>query len=125
MWLFKKKEFILSRKKYIEYLPVGTIIKIYNDDNQYMIYRYLGNVCRSFKSDFSLLENSRVYDRNNKNVYYYVDYGVIPYPAGDLSSAQYIMHDDIEEIIYLGYSDDYRESILNNIDKWNQKKVSK
>ena len=45
MWPFKKKEIILSNKKYIDYLPVGTIVKLYNDNEEYMIYRYMGNSC--------------------------------------------------------------------------------
>ena len=49
MWPFKKKTIILSERKYIDYLPVGTIVRLYNDNQEYMIYRYLGNACMSFR----------------------------------------------------------------------------
>ena len=32
MWPFREKEIIKSNKKYSDYLPVGTIVKLYNDD---------------------------------------------------------------------------------------------
>ena len=46
-----KCEIIDSKKRYIDYLPVGTIIKLYNDPEEYMIFRYLGNACIPFKSN--------------------------------------------------------------------------
>ena len=30
-------------------------------------------------------------------------------------------HDDIEEVIFLGYDDEYRKNVLNDVDKWNEK----
>ena len=32
MWPFKDKEIIKSKKRYSDYLPVGTIVKLYNDE---------------------------------------------------------------------------------------------
>ena len=124
MWPFKKKKFILSQKKYIDYLPVGTIVKLHNDNEEYMIYRYLGNYCMPFSCNNQLLKKSHIYneEKDKKNMYYYADYAISLYPAGDLSNVLYIMHEDIKEIIYLGYDDEYRKNILNDIDKWNQKK---
>lgn len=29
-----------------------------------------------------------------------------------------IMHEDIEEVIHLGYDDEFRRDVLNDIDKW-------
>ena len=33
-----------------------------------------------------------------------------------------ITHNDIREIIYPGFDDEFRKNILNDIDKWNRKK---
>ena len=32
MWPFHKKEIVKTEKRYIDYLPIGTIIKLYNND---------------------------------------------------------------------------------------------
>lgn len=124
MWPFKKKKIILSPKKYIDYLPVGTVIKINNDNNEYMIYRYLGNACMAFRANDYLLRKSGIYNESKdmKNVYYHADYAISPYPSGDLSMTLYITHEDIKEIIYPGFDDEFRKNILNDIDKWNRKK---
>ena len=124
MWPFKKKKIILSKRKYIDYLPVGTIVKLHNDNNEYMIFSYLCNVCTPFRCNDIILRKSYVYseEKDMKNVYYYVDYELSPYPSGDLSNILCIMHEDIKEIIYPGYDDEYRRNILNDIDKWNGKK---
>ena len=124
MWPFKKKEIISSKKKYIDYLPVGTIVKIHNDNNEYMIFRYLGNACMPFSCNDTILRKSYVYNetKDMKNIYYHADYAISPYPSGDLSMVLYIMHEDIKEIIYPGYDDEYRKNILSDIDKWNGKK---
>lgn len=125
MWPFKKKEIILSKKRYIDYLPVGTIVKLHNNnDDEYMIFRYLGNACMPFRCNDTMLRKSHVYNetKDMKKIYYHVDYAICPYPSGDLSMTLYIMHEDIKEIIYLGYDDEYRKNILNDIDKWNAKK---
>ena len=126
MWLFKKKEIILSKRKYSDYLPIGTIVKLYNDDKEYMICRYLGNVCMSFRSSNKSLKKSHIYKEKKdvKKIYYHVDYEIVPYPYGNDSftySLLYIKHEDIKEIIYPGYNDEYRKNILNDIDKWNEK----
>lgn len=122
MWPFKKKEIILSKKRYIDYLPVGTIVKLHNDNNEYMIFRYLGNACTPFSCNDTILRKSHLYNESKdmKNIYYHVDYALSPYPSGDLSMALYIVHEDIKEIIYLGYDDEYRRNILNDVDKWNE-----
>lgn len=124
MWPFSKKQVIFSNKKYIDYLPVGTIIKLYNDNTEYMIYRYLGNACMTFNCKSQSLKKSKIFYKiiDNKKTFYHVDYAITTYPAGDLSEVLYIIQDDIEKIIYLGYNDRYRENILNDIDLWNGKK---
>lgn len=122
MWPFKKKEIILSNKKYRDYLPVGTIVKLHNDDNEYMIFRYLGNICMPFNYNNKLLAKSHIYNTNKEKSkkYYHVDYAVTPYPFANLSGMLYVMHEDIKDIIYLGYDDEYRKNILNDIDKWKE-----
>ncbi|GEM_PF-4742546 len=124
MWPFNKKQIVFSNKKYIDYLPVGTIIKLYNDNNEYMIYRYLGKACMPFNCKSQFLKKSKIFNKiiDNKKTFYHADYAIIPYPTGDFSETLYIMHDDIEKIIYLGYNDKYREDILNDIDLWNDEK---
>lgn len=123
MWPFKKKAIILSERKYIDYLPVGTIVRLYNDNQEYMIYRYLGNACMSFRYNDDSLKKSHIYNKkiNEKNTYYCVDYGIVSYPDGVSSQLLCIMHEDIKEVIYLGYDDEYRKNILNDIDNWTKK----
>lgn len=119
MFLFNKKEIVLSEKNYVDYLPVGTIVKLYNDneDNEYMIYRYMGNFCMPFKCNNKLFAKSHVYKANNK--YYHPDYVVCLYPFGvGLEEEYYILHDDVKDIVFNGYDDEYRKSILNEIDNW-------
>lgn len=116
MSLFGKKEVIESSRKYSEYLPVGTIIKLYNDNNKYMIRRYFGNRCMAFKHNNVLLKKSKVYSSEKSKRYNCVDYEICDYPGG--FDYWYIMHDDICEIVYLGYDDEYRKNILNEIDRW-------
>lgn len=124
LWPFKKKQIISSKKKYIDYLPVGTIIKLNNDNEEYMIFRYLGNACIPCRCNYRLLKKSHIYNlsKDMKNKCYHMDYAITPYPSGDETMILYIMHEDIKEIIYLGYDDEYRKNILNDIDKWNEKK---
>lgn len=121
MWPFKKKKIILSNKKYIDYLPVGTIIKIYDDSTEYMIYRYLGNACMAFDCKSQCFRKSKVKNNtcNDTRLFYHADYAIQPYPTGNTIETIYIMHEDIEKIIYLGYNDSYRENILKDIDVWN------
>lgn len=101
-WPFKKKKIILSNKKYNDYLPVGTIIKIYDDSTEYMIYRYLGNACMAFDCKSQCFRKSKVKNNtcNDSRLFYHADYAIQPYPTGDT----------IETIIY--YARGYRE---NNI----------
>ena len=75
-----------------------------------------------FKYNDNLLKKSRVYNVNKEknNLYYHVDYAISHYPFGDLSDVLYIMHDDIKDVIHLGYDDEYRKNILNDIDRWNR-----
>ena len=112
MWPFKKKEVVLRPKKYIDYLPVGTIVKLQNDNSEYMIYGYLGNSCMSFKSNDIHFVKSQIYNETNNNSYYKADYIIKSYPDTDLNIEFYIIHEDIKEIIYLGYDDQYRKNIL-------------
>lgn len=124
MWPFSKKEIINSKKRYIDYLPVGTIIKLYNDPEEYMIFRYLGNACIPFKSNSKFLKKSKLYStaKEDKNKYYRVDYTIAPYPTGltfDIGEFN-IMQEDIEEIIHLGYDDTFRRDVLMDIDSYNE-----
>lgn len=120
MWPFREKEIIKSNKRYIDYLPVGTIVKLYNDTEEYMIYRYLGNSCVTFKPSDSTLKKSRIYSKKKEDKYkrYNVDYSIVPYPIGIILDEISIMHEDIEEVIHLGYDDEFRKNVLNDIDKW-------
>lgn len=122
MWPFREKEIIRSNKKYSDYLPVGTIVKLYNDDQEYMIYRYLGNACVTFKPSDSSLKKSRIYSKNKEDKYkrYNVDYSLIPYPIGIILYEINAMHEDIEEVLHLGYDDDFRKNILRDIDEWHK-----
>lgn len=120
MWPFKKKEFIMSNKKYSEYLPVGSIVKLLGDSQEYMIYRYMGNACVALKSSDNILSKSSIYSFDKNNVRYHVDYAICPYPSGDLNNTYYIMHEDIVDIIYLGYDDEYRKNVLEDITRWNE-----
>ena len=124
MWPFKKKEIINSKKRYIDYLPVGTIIKLYNDPEEYMICSYLGNACMAFKANDKVLIKSKVYSTSSedKNKYYKADYDIVPYPEGITLEDKkiYIMNEDIEEVIYLGYDDTFRRDVLMDVDKWNE-----
>ena len=115
--LFSKKEIIKTNKKYSDYLPVGTIIKINNDDNLYMIYVYLGNRCRPISQSSKYLEKSYLYNKENKNKYYHIDYEIITYPIDMEFIPKYIMHEDIKDIIHMGYNDEYRKQIFNDIDE--------
>lgn len=121
MWPFTKREIVYSKRRYSDYLPVGTIVKLYNDDKEYMIFRYLGNSCISFKSNNKSLSKSRIYSKERENKVYKVDYSLLPYPIGFMLDEINIMHDDIEEVIFLGYDDEYRKNVLNDVDKWNEK----
>lgn len=122
MWLFKEKEVIESKKKYIDYLPVGTVVKLYNHEEEYMIYRYMGNACMAIKNSSWALKYSKNYKVTspNKNTYYNVDYALVPYPHAMGDEELYIMHEDIEEVLFLGYDDELRKNILNDIDTWNR-----
>lgn len=122
MWPFKEKKVIKSTKKYVDYLPVGTIVKIYNSNEEYMIYRYLGNACMSFKNSCSFLKNSNVYKKTeeNKNTYYNMDYALVQYPHAIMDTEIYIKHEDIELVLFIGYDDELRKSILNDLDNWNE-----
>lgn len=120
MWPFKDKEIIKSKKRYSDYLPVGTIVKLYNDEEKYMIFRYLGNSCITFKPSSKSLKKSKLYSTapEDKNKRYNVDYSLLPYPLGMILDEINIMHEDIEEVIHLGYDDEFRRDVLNDIDKW-------
>ena len=120
MWPFKDKEIIKSKKRYSDYLPVGTIVKLYNDEEEYMIFRYLGNSCITFKPSSKSLKKSKLYSTapEDKNKRYNVDYSLLPYPLGMILDEINIMHEDIEEVIHLGYDDEFRRDVLNDIDKW-------
>lgn len=124
MWPFRKKIVILSKYKYSDYLPVGTIVKLYNDNQEYMISRYLGNFCMSFNYNRKILIKSQCYnkDKNVERKHYHVDYEIITYPFDLDSNIFYILHDDVREVVYLGYDDNYRKNILNDIDKWYEDK---
>lgn len=118
MFLFKKKEIIKTNKNYSDYLPCGSIIKIKNDESKYMISRYLGNACMAISQKDEILIKSHLYNLNSTDKRYYcLDYEIVNYPEGD--TFYYILHDDIENIIYLGYSDEYRKNILMDLDNWN------
>lgn len=75
-----------------KFLPVGTIVRINNSDNMLMITGFL---------------------ISNKNVCY--DYCGCVYPEGILQSEIKLLfnHDEIDDIVYLGFlTDEYR--LFNN-----------
>lgn len=117
--LFEKKKEIKTNRKYSEYLPVGSVIKLYNDDSYYMIFRYSGDQCLSYKANNSFIEKSKLYNKDIKEkTYYSVDYFIeeYPNPKGEYG----VIHEDIEEVIWEGYSDEMRVSILKDIDEWSR-----
>lgn len=81
------KNLIISAKCYLqEYLPLGSIVKIENDDNLYVI-------------------EQRMVNQIGKNYYY--DYRAIPYPMGIFNEQMYLYFssNQIENIVFFGYSD--------------------
>ncbi len=124
MFIFKKKKMVPTNLKLSDYLPIGTIIKLYNDDNLYMIYRYMGNTCIAIKQSDNSFEKSTFYakEKAKENIYYAVDYAICSYEVSEMDTAitYYIKHEDIKEVIYQGYSDLYRENILKDLDEWNE-----
>lgn len=120
MFGFKKKEIIKTDCWYSKYLPCGSIIKLNNDDDLYMIYRYLGNMCMSFKdTDISLCKSSVFNDTKlGDKKYYQVDYCICNYPIP--KDSFYIRVSDIKEVIWSGYSDSMRMDILKDIDNWSK-----
>lgn len=117
--LFGKKKEIKTSRKYSDYLPVGSIVKLYNDDTYYMIFRYSGNQCLSYKANDRLIRKSKLYDAENKEkLYYHMDYFIEEYPTSIEDFA--IIHEDIEEVIWEGYTDEMRVNILKDIDEWSR-----
>ena len=126
MFLFKKKNVIDTNLNLSEYLPVGTIVKVFNDDGLYMIYGYMGRECMSIKENNLSLSKSLVYKKDSKeNNYYITDYRICTYvlPTEDDYSKManyYIKHSDIKEIVYMGYDDEYRSILLNTLSNWSK-----
>lgn len=78
---------IISMKCYFQdYLPLGSIVKIANDGNLYVIEQRMINL---------------------KGRNYYHDYRAIPYPTGVFNDKmyQYFSSKDIDKIEFFGYSD--------------------
>lgn len=88
---------------FTEYLPLGSIVKLKNDNNLIMIEQRM----------------VRPKDEN-----YYIDYRAIPYPMGVFNESMYIYFnaDEITEIIFTGYNDPenkgyelaLKESLIDN-----------
>ena len=127
MFIFKKKRIIPTPLKLSTYLPIGSIIKVHNDDTLYMIYRYMGNTCLPIKQSNSDFQKSILYtkEKTKENIYYYVDYAICPYKVDDVNATPtyYINQEDIKEIVFLGYNDSYRENILKDLDNWNEENI--
>ena len=127
MFIFKKKKVIPTKLKLSDYLPIGTVVKIHNDDNLYIINRYMGNSCISIKQSAFSFQKSTFYtkEKSNEKIYYVVDYSIYPYMIEDINCLPnyYIKQEDIKEVVYLGYNDSYRENILKELDNWNDEKI--
>lgn len=93
-FVLNQKDFInliITTKCYfLDYLPLGSIVKIENDGNLYVI-------------------EQRMINLKGKN--YYHDYRAIPYPTGIFNDRmyQYFSSKDIEKIEFFGYSDSENE----------------
>ena len=119
--LFEKKKIVKTNRKYAEYLPVGSIVKLYNDDFYYMICRYSGNSCMPYRVRDKFLKKSKLFDaQNNDKLYYSIDYFIEDYPKPTQYTMYGIIHEDIEEVIWKGYTDEMRMNILNDIDEWSR-----
>ncbi len=78
---------IISAKCYLqEYLPLGSVVRIKDDGNLYVI-------------------EQRMVNQKGKNYYY--DYRAIPYPMGIFNEQMYVYFssNQIEKIEFFGYSD--------------------
>jgi hypothetical protein len=72
-----------------KFLPIGTVVQIKNVPKKAMITGYL------------------IFSEKDKGEKIY-DYSGCPYPVGIIETARTAVfnHEDIEKIVYLGYSDD-------------------
>ena len=121
MGLFGKKIKVKTGKKISGYLPIGTIIRI--NEKKYVISEYMGDNKMPIKYNSSTIKNSKVYNlmqNSSTKTYYHMDYEIYEYPLGatlDIA-CQYILHEDIEEVVFEGYKDEYRNKILGDVDKF-------
>lgn len=98
---FSKKEYENSNLNMIDFLPVGTVIKIKGEEGLYIILDYCG---------FKKIE---------KNKFKEIDYHCWKYPFGTYDDESYkeINYTDIEEIIFKGYDGEKRREMLRIIDE--------
>lgn len=111
-----KKNVVKTQRKLSEYLPGGTIVKLKNDDKLYMIFRYSGNSCMAYKPKDMLLQKSYLSKSEDAKTVYHVNNGIFTYPR--FTDTYFIMHEDIDEVVFMGYTDEFRENNLKDIDKW-------
>ena len=105
MFLFKKNV-VKTQRKLSEYLPVGTIVKLKNDDKLYMIFRYSGNTCMAYKPKDMLLQKSYLCKSEDAKTVYHVDNGIFTYPTyylTDLVPSKYVKNYKEK---YNNYNDD-------------------
>lgn len=80
-----------------EYLPIGTIVTLKNaDDSRYMITKYLP-----------------LYTRKIGNGYF--DYGAVRYPDGKGENIFHFNNEDIEEIIFKGYTSEKLDKLKQEL----------
>jgi hypothetical protein len=103
MGLFSKKEYVYSKEKISDLMPIGTIIKRENDNQLYMIYSYI------------VFEKSK---ENNKRILD-VNYECFQYPIGHLPDEKpiSIKVDEIAETIFKGYDSNERKTFCQEMDK--------
>ena len=118
MLFFKKKKYIKSKKELKDLLPTGTIVTLKNDDQKYMIDCYFGNIKYNSKE----LQKSSLYKVNNEpeyNVFYQMDYSLIPYPLGSsfaIFEPLWVNEEDIDKVIFRGFESDDRSEFMKTVD---------
>ena len=81
-----------------EYLPLGSVVKLNKEQLQ----------IESSKDLIVVIEQRMIHPKGKS---YFIDYRAIPYPMGIFNEQMYVYfsNDDIEEIIYPGYSNPENE----------------
>lgn len=99
---FSKKEYENSNLNMVDFLPIGTVIKIKGEEGLYIILDYCG------------------FKKVEKNKFKEIDYHCWKYPLGICGlyeNYKEINYADVEEIIFKGYDSENRKEMLRIIDE--------